>query len=126
MKTQRSVRLKKYGTVYSAYINSVHKHSPELPVFRKVNSTERGKVLPKEGKVLPKEGKVLPKEGKVPRESSKKKVSKKLNDYQKFVKEESGKEKYKSMKGGERMFAISQQWEKKKRKRNKNSLKKSK
>jgi hypothetical protein len=119
MKTQRSVRLKKYGTVYSAYINSVHKHSPELPVFRKVNSTERGKVLPKEGKSLPKEGKV-------PRESSKKKVSKKLNDYQKFVKEESGKEKYKSMKGGERMFAISQQWEKKKRKRNKNSLKKSK
>ena len=113
MNTQRSVRLKKYGTVYSAYINSVHKHSPELPVFRRVKTAEEGKVLPKEGKVLPKE-------------VSRKKVSKKLNEYQKFVKEESGKEKYKSMKGCERMFAISQQWEKKKRKRKKNSLKKSK
>lgn len=41
---------------------------------------------------------------------------KNLNEYQKFVKEESSKDKYKKMKGSERMSIISQEWEKKKRK----------
>ncbi len=44
---------------------------------------------------------------------------KNLNDYQKFVKEESVKDKYKNMKGSERMVIISKEWEKKKRKRKK-------
>lgn len=46
-----------------------------------------------------------------------KKEGSELNDYQKFVKEESKKEKYKKMKGSERLLSIAEEWEKRKKKR---------
>jgi len=94
MKSQRSIRLKKYGIVYSAHVNSIDKNSP-IPksIFRQPE-----KVIVSQ-QISVKE----------------KKKKKKLNEYQKFVKDESCKEKYKNMKATERMSAISQQWEKKKR-----------
>lgn len=49
------------------------------------------------------------------KETTKKKP--KLNEYQKFVQKESGKEKYKSMKGSERLNAIATEWDNKKKKR---------
>jgi chromosome condensin MukBEF MukE localization factor len=45
----------------------------------------------------------------------KEKVKSSLNKYQEFVKKESQREKYKNMKGGERMYVISKAWEEEKR-----------
>jgi hypothetical protein len=89
MKSPNSVRLKKYGIVYNDYM--------------KKNVVVKVKSPPK---------KVIKESTKQPVKTSKKT----LNDYQKFVQEESSKDKYKNMKGSERMSRISQEWEKKKRK----------
>jgi hypothetical protein len=92
-KPSRSVRLKKYGIVYKEYIRNRSK-SPIKSRHVVKNDVEEKKVE----KV----------------KAERKKTA--LNTYQKFVKEESTRDKYKTMKGSERMLAISQAWEKKKRK----------
>ena len=100
MKSTKSVRLKKYGSVYDTYIRTnVVLEKREVP---------KREVSPKRNR-SPKADKIKPVK------SSKKN----LNDYQKFVKEESVKDKYKNIKGSERMVIISKEWEKKKRKRKK-------
>jgi hypothetical protein len=102
MKSTKSVRLKKYGSVYDSYVKTnVVVGTAEVPkkdVAKKQSKSRSPKIKPAE-----------------PVKSSKKN----LNDYQKFVKEESVKDKYKNMKGSERMVIISKEWEKKKRKRKK-------
>lgn len=110
MKSTKSVRLKKYGSVYDSYVRAnvvigdVEAPKREVPK-REVAKRHSRSRSPKADKIKPVE----------PVKSSKKN----LNDYQKFVKEESVKDKYKNMKGSERMVIISKEWEKKKRKRKK-------
>ena len=99
MKGTKSVRLKKYGSVYDSYVRAnVVVEKKEVP--KREGSPKRCR---------------SPKCVKDPVKSSKKN----LNEYQKFVKEESVKDKYKNMKGSDRMVIISKEWEKRKRKRKK-------
>src|SRR5690606_20713635 len=90
----RSARLKKYASVYKEYIRNKSK-SPEPKKHR--HTRESRKEIPKEG--VPKEEKT-----KKPKETKKEKIKdsgrgrKKLTEYQKYVKEESKKEKYSSLK----------------------------
>ena len=95
----RSVRLKKYEAVYK-------EHMKKYPSSTNIETKYVTEQKPKEKK---------------PQTSDSKKKKTLLNEYQNFVKEESKKEKYKSMKGAERLAAIAQVW-KKKRKRKKQSL----
>lgn len=94
-KNTKSVRLKKYESVYNEYIKN-KSHSPEQPrkTIRKTQTVSKS-VLKQEEK---------------PADSGKKK--KKLTEYQKFVKEESKKEKYHGLKPDERMAKIAKAWKK--------------
>ena len=93
-KISKSVKLKKYGSVYNQYI----KHNP---ITHPVHQT---KTEPLQHKSTTKQ---------------KDKTNKTLNNYQKFVKNESRKEKYINMKGSDRMLAISKQWNTLKNKKHK-------
>jgi hypothetical protein len=91
----RSVRLKKYEAVYKEHmkkypVESKNEKPPKL-------TSERPEIIP---------------------QTSDSKKKKNLNEYQHFVKEESKKEKYKNMKGAERLAAIAQIWKKKRKKKN--------
>jgi hypothetical protein len=88
-KKTKSARLKKYEIVYKEYIKNKSR-SPE-----KTHKPIRESHI--EIKKLP---------------DSKKKVKKKLTEYQKFVKKESKKEKYKGLKADERMAKIAKSWKK--------------
>lgn len=94
-RTTRSIRLKKYEVVYKEYL----KNKSKSPKPRK-----HERVKPKSEKKIP--------------EKSEKKIAdssrgrKKLTDYQKFVKEQSQKEKYKGLKPEERMAKIARSWKK--------------
>jgi hypothetical protein len=117
----KSVRLKKYGIAYNLYMNSIEKEShPCTPIAKSSHGCSTHRHSKKVDSIPPKE---KPPKEKPPKEKPLKEkpvsesVSKRLNDYQKFVKNESSKEKYENMKGSERLSAISFQWEKKKRKR---------
>jgi len=89
----RSVRLKKYESVYKQYLKNKSK-SPEQKKHSRVKKKEL------EPKSIDK--KICDTE----------KGRKKLTDYQKFVKLESQKEKYKGLKPDERMSKIAKQWKK--------------
>ncbi len=97
----RSVRLKKYESVYKEYTKTSEKKS-EVSKKPKIKETKKP-IKEKEPVVLV--------------QSNPKKSSNQLNPYQEFVKIESKKEKYKNMKGRERMAIIAEEWEKTKRKR---------
>lgn len=90
----RSVRLKKYESVYKEYIKNKSK-SPEPKKYERVK-------IPK-NKRQDLSGKKITDSGK---------GRKKLTDYQKFVREESQKEKYKKLKPDERMAKIAKAWKK--------------
>jgi len=96
-KISKSVRLRKYGSVYNAYMR---KNTDRNKYSERHRSTRH-------------------KTHKTERDSSKKKS---LNEYQKFVKKESKKEKYSNMRGSDRLAVIAQEWDRKKRqdKRQKN------
>lgn len=106
----RSVRLRKYESVYKSCLES-------LASREKTNSPKK-----KESKREP-----MKKTERKKRDSSEKKERKKekkssdtpktkLNDYQKFMRSESKKSKYSGMTGGERMKAIGDEWRKKNKK----------
>ena len=121
MKGTKSVRLKKYGSVYNTYIVTEKKvkesRSPKGNLTRPVKNPVRE---PKNPVREPKNPVREPK--KAVRESGK--TSKRsLNEYQKFVKEQSSKDKYKNMKGSDRMVIISKEWERHKRRNGRSNLK---
>lgn len=88
----RSVRLKKYEAVYKEYI----KHKSRSPEQKKPEKKHKNKIShSKKEKIV---------------DSSK--GRKKLTEYQKFVKNESQKEKYKGLKPDERMAKIARAWKK--------------
>jgi len=93
-RSSRSVRLKKYEAVYKEHMKKYPSSSIKY------------------------ERKIEPDKEKIQTSDKKKTI---LNEYQNFVKEESKKEKYKNMKGAERLAAIAQVW-KRKRKRNKQNV----
>lgn len=82
----RSVRLRKYGSVYKECVSekkTVNKKSTEQKLSQTSDSSKKKKIL---------------------------------NDYQKFFRQESKKEKYKNLSSRQRMSEIAQIWERKKRK----------
>ena len=92
-KVSKSARLRKYGSVYKKHV----KPPPSPPKRRQVPHRESRRHTETEAQVS--------------RESTSRPKPKKLNDYQKFVKKESRKEKYTNMKGSERLNAIAAEWE---------------
>jgi hypothetical protein len=91
-KKTKSVRLKKYQSVYNEYIKN------------KSRSPEKPQILRETRKVT--------KPIKVDEKPADSKKRKKLTEYQKFVKEESKKEKYQGLKADERMAKIAKAWKK--------------
>lgn len=95
-KKTKSVRLKKYESVYNEYIKNKSR-SPDKP----------------EKAVKPARESKPPKlQEPTVRTSDSTKKKKKLTEYQKFVKEESKKEKYRQLKPEERMAKIARAWKK--------------
>lgn len=92
-KKTRSVRLKKYESVYKEYLKNKSR-SPE-PESKTHTRKKLEKIKEPDKKVADSE-----------------KGRKKLTDYQKFVKDENKKEKYKDIKPGERMIKIAKAWKK--------------
>lgn len=112
---RRSVRLKKYEAVYKKHVKSSKEHSKEHfkeVAHAKEHSKEHSKELAQGRSKEAKKDK--PKADKPKGDKPKEKST--LNTYQKFVKDESKKEKYKDMKGSERLSTIAKAWEKHKRK----------
>ena len=120
MKSTKSVRLKKYGSVYDSYVRAnVVVGDVEAPKREVAKKEVAKRELPKKEVAKRHSRSRSPKADKIKQVEPVKSSKKNLNDYQKFVKEESVKDKYKNMKGSERMVIISKEWEKKKRKRKK-------
>lgn len=101
----RSVRLRKYESVYKTYIQNGDKkpckksRSPRPRRHRRHKETTEHR--------------------KHSREKKKEKKKKALNDYQKFVKKESKRDKYKNMRGSDRLHAIAIEWNTEKKKKSK-------
>ncbi len=120
MKSTKSVRLKKYGSVYDTYVKTnIVVRAAEVPKKEAPKREVPKREVPKRDAAKRESRSRSPKADKNKPVEPVKSSKKNLNDYQKFVKEESVKDKYKNMKGSERMVIISKEWEKKKRKRKK-------
>jgi len=91
MKRTHSSRIKKYEIVYQEYVRNKSKSPP-----RRVEMKQ-------------------PKEHIIKSSNHKHQKKQTLNSYQKFVQEESLKDKYRKLSGKERMANIATAWEKKKR-----------
>lgn len=114
-RVSRSIRLRKYESAYRSCMEKL------------ANRTKDKSLKKKESKIKSRK-KVKESESKTKSRTKKKKNKKrkddtpktKLNDYQKFMRSESKKDKYSGMSGGDRMKAIGVEWKKKKeRKANK-------
>lgn len=110
----RSAKLRKYGSVYKSYIRKSEQSkinkSPRRPrnnqsKTHKIHNTYTQHKTKKEKvktKLTPEKNTNL-----TPEKKSKRKP---LNDYQKFVKKESKKDKYEKIPGKERFSAIADEW----------------
>ena len=99
----RSVRLRKYGTTYKKHMRSQERDavpSGSNPRVHRTRHHHRRKHS----------------SHKSPSPKKKERKKKPLNNWQKFVKKESGKEKYRKMRGSERLSAIAVDWENQKKK----------
>jgi hypothetical protein len=101
-KINRSVKLKKYASVYNSYVRKTEesKRYKSPTRVRKSTSISTYKL---ESKDLNNRKKIL---------TSTYDSNKSLNSYQKFVKSESKKEKYKHLPGKERLSLIANVWKK--------------
>lgn len=121
----RSIRLRKYESAYETCIKNID-NKKDKP---KNTSGERGsnkiKDKEKESKKREKEEESKRRKKEKDKEKESKKIEKQkvskskerkrpLNDYQKFVREESKKSKYQGMSSSERMLLISKVWKTKK------------
>ena len=104
----RSARLRKYGTVYKKYM----KKYKNLPVTKSKVQTRRTR------------NPYHKKNNNIHQLFSPKKKKKTLNNYQRFVKKESRKDKYKNMRGSQRLAFIAVEWESHKKKLNKRGYRK--
>lgn len=121
----RSVRLRKYGIAYEECM----KKTMEIYNKRFINSSSNKKLSSDNKKTLSidikktsstdKKNRINNKSNKILRKPKNSKEHKRpLNEYQKFVREESKKIKYKGMEATERMYVISKAWRKRKYKDN--------
>ena len=101
----RSARLRKYEVAYEECIKKTFDSSKKKP-----NRIEPSKKSPYTRNVISSSHK----KSKVKQSPPPNKKKRSLNSYQKFVKEESQKNKYKSFTPSERMKEISKEWNKKK------------
>jgi hypothetical protein len=102
----RSARLRKYEVAYEECIKKTFDTSKKKP--NRLEPSKKSRSIRNVISSSPKKSKVK----QSPPPPNKKKRS--LNAYQKFVKEESQKNKYKSLTPSERMKEISKEWNKKK------------
>jgi outer membrane biosynthesis protein TonB len=139
MKSTKSVKLKKYGSVYNQYIKAVSsaktgklsaktvkpsvkttktavKTAPKPSPKPAAKPSPKPSPRPSPRPCTIKRNQIVPKASPKAVESSVKNSKKSLNEYQKFMRDESAKARYKNMKGTDRMIIISKEWEKKKRK----------
>jgi hypothetical protein len=129
MKGTKSVRLKKYGSVYNTHFVSEKKVknssfiAKESRLPKAKNPVREPKNPVREPKNPVREPKNPVREPKNPVRESGKTSKRSLNEYQKFVKEQSSKDKYKNMKGSDRMVIISKEWERHKRRNGRSNLK---
>jgi hypothetical protein len=85
----KSTKLRKYASVYNSYVRKTEQS--------KISKSPRRARKPKESRENP---------------PKKKEVRKTLNAYQKFVQQESKKDKYRDMPGKQRLGAIAALWKK--------------
>jgi len=91
-KNTRSSKLRRYASVYKAYIRKIEQSTPNKSPRHTRNISSKKIIQNKQTNLTPKK--------------------KNLNSYQKFVKSESKKEKYKHIPGKERLSCIADEWEK--------------
>jgi hypothetical protein len=109
----RSIRLRKYESAYETCLKTINNKDKPKKSYEekkvKVKEKESGKkVKEKEKESSKKEKESRKKEkGKITKSKDRKRP---LNDYQKFVREESKKSKYQGMSSSERMLLISKVW----------------
>lgn len=101
----RSARLRKYEVAYEECIKKSVDNSKKKPI--RSEPAKKSRSIRNVIDSSPKKSRVK----KSPLETKKKRS---LNAYQKFVKEESKKQKYKGITSSERMTAISKEWNKQK------------
>lgn len=125
----RSTKLRKYASVYKSYVRKTEQSkiskSPRIP--RRPRKTEKPskkkeESFPKEVRIdytekpSKKKDESLPKDVRIDYTEKQSKVPKSrkitLNSYQKFVQQESKKDKYKDMPGKQRLSAIALEWKK--------------
>jgi len=112
----RSVRLRKYESAYETCLKTLdnkkdkHKKPSEESKDKKVKEKEKDSKKKVKEKEKDSKKKVKEKE-KISKSKDRKRP---LNDYQKFVREESKKSKYQGMSSSERMLLISKVWKTKK------------
>jgi hypothetical protein len=111
----RSARLRKYEVAYEECIKKTFDTSKKKPIRLEPSKKSRSirNVINNSPKKSRSIRNVSPKKSKV-KQSPPQKKKRSLNAYQKFVKEESQKSKYKSFTASERMKEISKEWNKKK------------
>ena len=100
----RSTKLRKYASVYNSYVRKTE-HSKLSKTPRRVRKTEKPSRKKDESQPM-----------EFPTYSKRKELKKSrkvlLNSYQKFVQQESKKDKYKDMPGKQRLSAIAVEWKK--------------
>jgi hypothetical protein len=119
----RSIRLRKYESAYESCLKTLDKKDKHKKPSEESSKDKKVKVKEKEKGSRKKEKEKGSREKgkeKSSRKKEKEKISKSkdrkrpLNDYQKFVREESKKSKYQGMSSSERMLLISKVWKTKK------------
>ena len=113
----RSTKLRKYASVYNSYVrkNEQSKINKSPRRARKPSKTTRARRESREPRE-PRESRESrePRKEKPDRKSEKKEVPKTkrktLNSYQKFVQQESKKDKYRDIPGKQRLSAIAAEW----------------
>lgn len=105
----RSTKLRKYASVYKSYVRKSEqsKISKSPRRARKPQKTTRARRESREGRKEKPERKSETKKKEVPKSKRKS-----LNAYQKFVKQESKKDKYRDIPGKQRLSAIAAAWKK--------------
>jgi len=99
----RSTKLRKYASVYNSYVRKTE-HSKVSKSPRRTRKTE------KPSKKKDDSLRECPKTEKIKEVAKSKKIT--LNSYQKFVQQESKKDKYKDIPGKQRLGAIAAEWKK--------------
>ena len=108
----RSVKLRKYASVYKSYIRKSEQSKTEKSPRRHRHKNKDIYTTPSNSRRKKEDGEKTHRKSRKKRNDSNTPISKRksLNPYQKFVKDESKKDKYKKLPGKERLSAIANEW----------------